>query len=92
MKRMLNDRVLIKRIPEATVTKGGIIIPESYREKPMSGEVVAIGTGKKTRDGIIPIDVAVGDTVLFAKYAGIDIKIKDEDYLIVKEDDILGII
>jgi chaperonin GroES len=90
--RMLNDRVLIRRLPEATITKGGIIIPETYREKPMSGEVVSVGTGRIENGQRIPLDVSVGDEILFAKYSGMDIKIGEEDFLILKEDDVLMVV
>ena len=91
--RMLNDRVLVKRLPEATVTPGGIIIPESYQEKPMSGTVVSVGSGKLMDNGVrTPLDVKEGDEVLFSKYTGLDIKIKGEDFLIISEGDILGVV
>lgn len=90
---MLNDRVLIKRLPEATITPGGIIIPEQYQEKPMSGTVVSVGQGKLLANGDrVPLDVKEGDEVLFSKYTGLDIKIKDDDFLIVTEGDILGVV
>jgi chaperonin GroES len=90
---MLNDRVLIKRLPEATVTPGGIIIPESYQEKPMSGTVEAVGTGKLLDNGkrAVP-DVKVGDEILFSKYTGLEIKLNGEEYLILSEGDILGVV
>ncbi len=91
--RPLHDRLLVKRLAEEEKTKGGIIIPDSAKEKPMEGEIIAAGKGKKLEDGKIgALDVKVGDKVLFSKYAGTDIKIDDEDYLIMREDDILGII
>ncbi len=91
--RPLHDRLLVKRLEEEETTKGGIIIPDSAKEKPMEGKIIATGKGKKLEDGkISALDVKGGDNVLFSKYAGTDIKIDGEDYLIMREDDILGII
>ncbi|ABB30278.1 co-chaperone GroES [Geobacter hydrogenophilus] len=91
--RPLQDRILVKRIEEEQVTAGGIFIPDTAKEKPQRGEIVAVGNGKKTEDGkVIPIDLKVGDKVLFGKYAGTDIKVEGEDFLIMREDDILGVI
>ena len=91
--RPLHDRILVKRVEEETKTKGGIIIPDSAKEKPFEGEVVAVGNGRKTEDGkVIALDVKTGDRILFSKYAGSDIKIDDVEYLIMKEDDVLGVI
>ncbi|MGO9145359.1 MAG: co-chaperone GroES [Desulfomonilia bacterium] len=91
--RPLHDRVIVKRIEEDQKTKGGIIIPDTAKEKPQMGEVIAAGSGKKTEDGkLLPLDVKKGDRVLFSKYAGNDIKIDGEELLIMKEEDILGII
>ena len=91
--RPLQDRILIKRIEEKETVKGGIIIPDSAKEKPQEGEVVAVGNGKKTEDGkVIALDVKVGDRVLFGKYSGNDIKIDDEEYLILREDEVLGVL
>ncbi|MCX7945069.1 MAG: co-chaperone GroES [Deltaproteobacteria bacterium] len=91
--RPLHDRVLVKRLSEEEKTKGGIIIPDTAKEKPIQGKVVAVGNGKKTDDGkLIPVDVKEGDTVLFSKYAGNEIKIDGEEYLILQESEILGII
>jgi chaperonin GroES len=91
--RPLHDRVIVKRIEEDQKTKGGIIIPDTAKEKPQMGEVIAAGPGKKTEDGkLVPIDVKKGDKVLFTKYAGSDIKIEGEELLIMREEDILGII
>lgn len=91
--RPLQDRILIKRIEEKETVKGGIIIPDTAKEKPQEGEVVAVGHGKKTEDGkIIPLDVKVGDRVLFGKYSGNDIKIDEQEYLILREDEILGVL
>lgn len=91
--RPLSDRVLVKRL-EATEEKiGNIIIPESAKEKPQEGEVVAVGPGKMQEDGNVrPMNVKAGDRVLFGKYAGTDVKIEDEEYLIMREDDILGVL
>ncbi len=91
--RPLHDRIIVKRLEEEETTKGGIIIPDSAKEKPMEGEVIAVGGGKKTDDGkIIKMDVKAGDRVLFSKYAGTEVKIDDVEHLIMREDDILGII
>ena len=91
--RPLNDRLLVKRLEEEEKTAGGIIIPDSAKEKPAEGEVVAVGAGKLNDNGdrVAP-QVAVGDRVLFSKYGGTDVKLDGEDYLIMREDDILGII
>lgn len=89
----LNDRILVKRLEEEAKTKGGIIIPDSAKEKPAQGEVIAVGDGKLDDNGKrIPLQVKKGDRVLFAKYAGTEIKIEDEEHLVMREDDILGII
>lgn len=91
--RPLQDRILIKRVEEKETIKGGIIIPDTAKEKPQEGEVVAVGHGKKTEDGkLIPLDVKVGDRVLFGKYSGNDIKIDEQEYLILREDEILGVL
>ena len=87
----LHDRVLLKRIEEQEVKRGGIIIPDTAKEKPQEGEVVAIGPGKMTDDGKrIAMDVKVGDVVVYAKYAGTEYKLEDEELIIVRESDILG--
>lgn len=89
----LHDRILIKRVEEKETIKGGIIIPDTAKEKPQEGEVIAAGTGKKTEDGkVIPLDVKAGDRILFGKYSGTEIKIDDEEFLIIREDEVLGII
>jgi chaperonin GroES len=89
----LHDRILIKRIEEQETAKGGIIIPDSAKEKQQEGEVIAVGNGKKTDDGkIIPLDVKAGDRILFGKYSGTEIKVDNEDYLILKEEDVLGVV
>jgi len=91
--RPLHDRILVKRVEEETKTKGGIIIPDSAKEKPFEGEVISVGKGRKTEDGkVVVLDVKAGDRVLFSKYAGSDIKIDDVEYLIMREEDVLGII
>jgi chaperonin GroES len=86
----LHDRVLIKRIEEKESIKGGIIIPDTAKEKPQEGEVIAVGAGKIEKGERVPLDVKVGDRVLFGKYSGTDIKVEDEDYLILREDEILA--
>ena len=89
----LHDRILIKRIEEKETAKGGIIIPDSAKEKQQEGEVIAVRNGKKTEDGkIIPLDVKAGDRILFGKYSGTEIKIDNEDFLILKEEEVLGVI
>lgn len=91
--RPLHDRILVRRLEEEEKTKGGIIIPDSAKEKPMEGEVISVGKGRKTEDGkVIKLDVKPGDRVLFSKYAGTDVKIDGVEHLIMREDDILGII
>ena len=89
----LHDRVLVKRLEEEEVTKGGIIIPDTAKEKPIKGEVVAVGPGKVADDGkTIPMSVKAGDKVLFNKYAGTEVKIDAVEHLVMREDDILAII
>jgi chaperonin GroES len=89
----LYDRVLIKRLEANEKVKGGIIIPDTAKEKPMEGKVVAVGAGKLDDDGKrIPLEVKVGNKILFGKYAGTEIKIDDEEHIILREDEILGII
>ena len=92
--RPLYDRVVIKRVEDKeTTTHGGLYIPDSAREKPQEGEVVAIGKGKRLEDGkVVALDVQVGDRILFAKYSGNDIKLDGEEYMIMREDDILGVL
>jgi len=90
--RPLHDRILVKRIEEEQQTKGGIVIPDSAKEKPIEGEIVSIGTGKVDETGKIrPLDVKAGDRILFGKYSGTEVKIDGQDYLIMREDDVLGI-
>ena len=89
----LNDRVLVKRIEEVQVTKGGILIPDTAKEKPQEGLVVAVGNGRILENGTqITLDVKEGDHVLFGKFSGTEIKVDNEEYLIVREDDVLGIL
>jgi len=85
----LHNRVLIRRLAEKETAKGGIIIPDTAKEKPQEGEVVAVGAGKIEKGRRIPMDVNVGDRILFGKYTGNDIKVEDQDYLILNEDEIL---
>jgi chaperonin GroES len=89
----LGDRVLVKRAEEGEQVRGGIIIPDSAKEKPQEATVVALGSGKRDKDGeVVPFEVKAGDRVLISKYGGTEVKIGGEDYLLVREDDILGII
>ncbi|MEK6562796.1 MAG: co-chaperone GroES [Candidatus Binatota bacterium] len=91
--RPLQDRVIVKRIEEEEKTKGGIIIPDTAKEKPQEGRIVAVGKGKVNEDGkIIPLDVKVNDRVLFGKYSGSEINIDGEEHMIMREEDILGVI
>ena len=90
--RPLHDRVIIKRVEEEEKTKGGIIIPDTAKEKPQEGRVVAVGRGKREDGKVIPLDVKAGDKILFGKYSGAEIKLNGEEHLILREDDILGII
>ena len=91
--RPLHDRVLVKRVEQEEKTSGGIIIPDTAKEKPMEGEIIAVGPGARKEDGeIAPLDVKAGDRVLFGKWSGTEVKIEGEELLIMKESDILGII
>ena len=91
--RPLQDRLIVKRIDEEEKTAGGIIIPDSAKEKPQEGKVVAVGKGKIGEDGKVqPLDVKKGDKVLFSKYAGTEINIEGEEHLIIREDDVLGVV
>jgi chaperonin GroES len=91
--RPLSDRILVERVEEDAKTKGGIIIPDTAKEKPAEGKIVASGNGRMGEDGkLLPMDVKVGDRVLFSKYGGTDVKIDGIDYLILRQDDVLGII
>lgn len=90
--RPLHDRVIVKRIAEEEKTKGGIIIPDTAKEKPQEGRVVAVGPGKSEDGKVIPLGVKAGDKILFGKYSGTEIKLDGEEHLIMREDDILGVI
>jgi chaperonin GroES len=93
MLRPLHDRVVVKRFEEQEQVRGGIIIPDTAKEKPQQGEVIAVGEGKLLENGTrVPLDVKPGDHVLFGKYAGTEVKIGDEEYLIMREDEILGVV
>ncbi len=91
--RPLQDRLIVKRVAEENKTKGGIIIPDTAKEKPLEGKVVAVGNGKVQEDGKVrPLDIKAGDRILFSKYAGTEIKIEGEEHLILREEDVLGVI
>ena len=91
--RPLYDRIVVKRIEDKETMQGGLYIPDSAKEKPQEGEVVAVGKGKRLEDGkLVPLDVEVGDRILFGKYSGSDIKLDGEEYLIMREDEVLGIL
>jgi chaperonin GroES len=91
--RPLHDRILVKRVEEEEKTKGGIIIPDTAKEKPQEGKVIAAGKGKVDDDGdVTPLDVKKGDRILFSKYAGTEVNIEGEEHLIIREDDVLGIL
>jgi chaperonin GroES len=91
--RPLQDRILVQRVEEETTTKGGIIIPDTAKEKPAEGKVIAVGSGKVGDDGKrIPLEIKAGDRILFGKYSGSEVKIEGEEFLIMREDDVLGII
>ena len=91
--RPLQDRIIVKRVEEEEKTKGGIIIPDTAKEKPIEGKVIAVGNGKVLEDGKVrPLDVKAGDRVLFSKYAGTEIKIEGEEHLIIREEDVLAVI
>jgi len=91
--RPLHDRLIVKRLNEEETTKGGIIIPDTAKEKPLEAEVVAVGNGRYLEDGKVrPLDIKKGDRILFGKYAGTEIKVEGEDRLILKEDDVLGVL
>jgi chaperonin GroES len=91
--RPLYDRILVERVESEEVTKGGIILPDSAKEKPQQGKVIAVGHGKRLDDGkLIPLEVKAGDMILFGKYSGSEIKVEGNEYLIMKEDDVLGLI
>jgi chaperonin GroES len=91
--RPLQDRILVQRVEEETTTKGGIIIPDTAKEKPAEGKVIAVGNGKIGEDGKrIALEIQEGDRILFGKYSGTEVKVEGEEYLIMREDDVLGII
>ena len=91
--RPLHDRIIVERLEEETTTTSGIIIPDSAKEKPVQGNVIAVGKGKVTEDGkVLPLDVKVGDKVLFGKYSGTEVKIEGNEYLMMREDDVLGVV
>jgi len=91
--RPLYDRIVVKRIEQKEQMQGGLYVPDSAKEKPQEGEVVAVGKGKRLEDGkVIPLDVQAGDRILFGKYSGSDIKLDNEEYLIMREDEVLGIL
>jgi len=91
--RPLQDRILVKRIEEEEKTKGGIIIPDTAKEKPSEGKVVAVGKGKLNEDGkLMPLDVKKGDRILFSKYSGTEVNIEGDEHLIIREDDVLGVV
>jgi chaperonin GroES len=91
--RPLYDRIVVKRIEQQEQKVGGLYIPDSAKEKPQEGEVVAVGKGKRLEDGkVVPLDVQVGDRILFGKYSGSDIKLDNDEYLIMREDEVLGIL
>ncbi len=91
--RPLYDRIVVKRLEQKEQMQGGLYIPDTAKEKPQEGEVAAVGKGKRLEDGkIVPLDVQVGDRILFGKYSGSDIKLDDEEYLIMREDEVLGIL
>ena len=90
--RPLQDRIIVKRVAEEDKTKGGIIIPDTAKEKPIEGKVVAVGNGKVTKDGKVrPVDVKVGDVILFGKYSGTEVKIDGEEHVLIREDDVLAV-
>jgi chaperonin GroES len=91
--RPLQDRILVERVEETSKTKGGIIIPDTAKEKPAEGKVVAVGNGRIGDDGsLVPMELKVGDRILFSKYGGTDVKIDGNDYLIMRQDDVLGVV
>jgi len=91
--RPLHDRVIVRRLEEERKTAGGIVIPDTAKEKPIQGEVIAVGTGKILDDGKVrPLDVKVGDKILFGKYSGTEVKVGDEELLVMREEDIMGVV
>ncbi len=90
--RPLQDRIVVKRLEGESVTKGGIIIPDAAKEKPIEGRVVAVGSGKVLKDGKVrPVDVKVGDVVLFGKYSGVEVKLDGDEHVLIREDDVLAV-
>jgi len=91
--RPMQDRILVERLEEQEVRRGSIIVPDTAKEKPQEGKVVAVGTGKVTEDGKrLPMDVKLGDRILFGKYSGSEVKLEDKDYLILREEDVLAVL
>ncbi len=91
--RPLQDRILVERVEETEKTKGGIIIPDTAKEKPAEGKIIAVGEGRRGEDGkLIPMDLKVGDTILFSKYGGTEVKFDGVEYLIMRQDDVLGVV
>jgi chaperonin GroES len=91
--RPLQDRILVRRVEEVEKTRGGIIIPDSAKERPLEGNVIAVGSGKRTEEGkLIALDIKAGDRILFGKYAGTEIKVDGVDHIILREDEVLGVI
>ncbi|MCA9679180.1 MAG: co-chaperone GroES [Myxococcales bacterium] len=91
--RPLHDRILVKRLDEESKTTGGLFIPDTAKEKPIQAKVIAVGAGKRDKDGkVVPLDVKAGDRVLFAKYSGTEVKIDGEEHLIMREDDLLAVL
>ena len=91
--RPLQDRILVRRVEETEKTRGGIIIPDSAKERPLEGNVIAVGSGKRLEDGtLVKLDVKAGDRILFGKYAGTEIKVDGVDHIIIREDEVLGVI
>jgi chaperonin GroES len=90
--RPLQDRILVRRVEEQEKTKGGLIIPDAAKERPLIGNVIAVGTGKREDGKVIPLDVKQGDRVLFGKYSGTEIKVEGVDHIILREDEILGVV
>jgi chaperonin GroES len=91
--RPLHDRILVKRLDQEAKSKGGIIIPDTAKEKPMEGRVIAVGTGKVSEEGVVtPLEVKKGDRILFSKYSGSEIKLDGDEHLIVREDDVLAVL
>ena len=91
--RPLHDRILVKRLDQEAKSKGGIIIPDTAKEKPMEGRVIAVGAGKMTEEGVVtPLDVKKGDRILFSKYSGSEIKLDGDEHLIIREEDVLAVL